>query len=457
MLNEALIDWEMQPTLSVAADLVSVATSTGYSDLAKKAAQLILERSDAPPAIRSLAAICLGKEQYPNSSSSLDPLGSISEFSSGNFHCQIHRIKQQLFVYPHNPIVWTNLALFYTSLGQSRPGLRAIRVAMALAPADRFVLRSASRFFLHQGEGELAHEILVRAQTVRHDPWILAAEIATSSAIRKTSTLVKTAQKMIDSGSFSPVHTSELASALGTLDAFSGNLKRSRRLIRSSLEDASENAIAQAAWLSRAIIGVHVLEPGKTLSFEANAWDASQSARFREAVYQARRWQFDQPFSSRPAVLGSYTASTALEQHQEAVRFAQQGLLTNPDEFLLRNNLAFSLAHIDKVAEAKQIIAKVDEHSLNGRQRIIFTATRGLIAFRAGQPELGRTFYDLAVQLAVDAKEPLEIPARIYYALEELRHRAPIAEQLRQKALRSYGDNPRAEFGVLIERLKKIG
>ncbi len=245
---------------------------------------------------------------------------------------------------------------------------------------------------------------------------------------------------------------------MGTLEAHSGNSKKAKRLLRTSLREPSENAIAQAAWLGRNLVGVNVIEGDDcTSSFEANAWLASQAGEWEITLDQARRWQFDQLFSSRPAILGSFIASRTLEKHEDAIGFAKLGLLSNPTDFMLTNNLAFSLGQLGRAAEAKKVLAKLNPASLNPTDQMFLQATTGLIAFREGHLELGRKQYLEAISSASRLKDPRSAIAMIYLAFEELRAKTPDAESFRERALATGKQLYRPEDRLLVERLQAFG
>ena len=72
----------------------------------------------------------------------------------------------------------------------------------------------------------------------------------------------------------------------------------------------------------------------------------------------------DEPFSSRPAVLGSFAAATGLEDYGLAVNITGNGLIANPNELGLINNLAFSLA-LNKPHEALKELQTASRPALN--------------------------------------------------------------------------------------------
>jgi hypothetical protein len=315
-VESQLYDWKDHKSLSIAADLVSAAFTLGLTSVALDAAEFLRRHPKAPPTARSLAAAYLrtAGADLPG-----DPdFGSPDEIvgvpdpltSADRVHIvAIHRLRARLAVYARNAVDWITLALHYTSLGSISKARRAVGVALGLAPQNRFILRAASRFFLHIGEHDRAHRLLSRSGIVRTDPWILAAEIATADAIRKSSSFAKLGKKFLDAGRFNDQHLSELASAVGTLEFKSGNDKRARKMIDVSLREPSENAIAQAVWISRTISS-RVEVPQSGSSAEATAWTAYGDGHWERALEESDKWQEDQPFSSRPAAHGSFIAAT---------------------------------------------------------------------------------------------------------------------------------------------------
>lgn len=91
-------------------------------------------------------------------------------------------------------------------------------MALRLFPFNRFVLRCASRMFIHHGDVERGHAILKACPAVKTDPWLLSAEIAAASINEKASTLIKHGQAMLELRGIGKFHLSELASAIGTVE-----------------------------------------------------------------------------------------------------------------------------------------------------------------------------------------------------------------------------------------------
>ena len=445
-------DWKQKPGVAVAADFVSVALTLGRREVARDAAEFILANAEELPLAKSVAASYLSNEDpFTNDrKQDLPP-----PFVPTELRSEIHAVRHRLHLHPQNPILWANLARLYTSLGVQEKATRAIEVAVALAKDNRFILRAASRLYLHQGDPSKAHATLIGASRIKNDPWILSAEIATAAADNKTSHFVKTARKLIESGEHSLFHLSELASALGTLEAKSGNLKSARRLIKLSLECPTENSRAQAAWLARNVGGFEQTPSPETGSFEANAWSAEQREDWKKALDEADKWRNDQPFSSRPAIFGSYVASI-IEDFDRAVTFAQNGLLSNPDDFTLYNNLAFSLAQQGRIEEAAKALQNIDGSSLNKRKQLVLQATKGFIAFRSGDPETGRSLYYSAIAMAQLLRDPKEFVAKAFLAVEEIRIGGPFAEQLREEVTNAATRVNDPVLKVLVHRLKSL-
>jgi tetratricopeptide (TPR) repeat protein len=311
---------------------------------------------------------------------------------------------------------------------------------------------------VHQGDLDQAHSVLLRTASLQVDPWILAGEVAVAAVREKSSRFIKTARNMVESRKHSAFHLSELTGALATIEARDGGLRKAKRLCALSLTDPSENAVAQAAWLSRKGAGTESesTTSQRMQSSEANAWCASLQGDWVSALREAKRWQEEQPFSSRPATFGGYIASTALEDFGEAETILRVGLRGNHDEAVLYNNLAFTLAKQGKIAEAKQLVEQGLRLKLHDIERLCLTATQGLVAFRSGEPERGRQLYCLAIAMAARSSldEVAQI-ATIYHAIEELRIDSPIASARRRDALGAVEKLSATLRPVFAEKLRK--
>jgi len=231
--------------------------------------------------------------------------------------------------------------------------------------------------------------------------------------------------------------------------------RRSRRLLRQSLEDPTENAIAQAAWLVRNQRIEFEEDIPDTSSFEANAWFARTHRQWNKSIQAAQQWQADQVFSSRPAILGSFVASTALEKHGKALNIAQIGLMSNPNDFTLRNNHAFALANLDRPEEALSSLMTISRGTLGDEEKAVFDATHGLVLCRKGDFEGGQRLYKLAIESLGRIQRQRVGEAQLYLASEAIRLGVPGAVKLREEALESSKKSNKDELGAMRKRIEK--
>lgn len=416
-LLENLAAWERQRSPVFAADLVGTALALGEYALAREAAECALaSASQVGPAAARLARHVLGVAQ--------DPLGAPPSVSRDDRRRRISLLRRRLHSGPRDALAWMDLAREYAVLGQSAPAERATRMALSVAPDNRFVLRSASRFFLHQGDPEQANLLLRRAARTQRDPWLLAAEIAAASVAGWTSGLVRPARGLIASGNFAVGHVSELACAVATLEMHGGKRSEVRRLFGHALIQPTENAVAQASWAARQVTGLLEIDPSvyhTARSFEARAWERFAVTAWAEALEEAREWQLDEPFATRAAAFGSFVAAVGLDDFESSAAFARAGLEANPGDFLLLNNLAFALANGGRVREAREVFARIRRAGLDSPQQAMYLATSGLLSYRAGRVQEGRVLYESAIESATAAKaRETRAWATLFHAREQL-------------------------------------
>jgi tetratricopeptide (TPR) repeat protein len=447
-------DWRDKRSISFAADLVASGVALGQESDVREAAEFLLSAGAGRSAsAKALALRALGLDRTEESTA--DQLEA-QEFKS-DVQSKIHDLRVQLHEEPRNALLWTNLSRLYTNLGCSQQATRAIEMAMRLAPVNRFVLRSAARLFVHQDDYGRAHDILRHNERVKHDPWLLSAEIAVAGAARRRSLLVKRGKRILDSDRFSVFDVSELASALSTLDFEAGNVRHGRQHLKKSLKEPTENSVAQAGWLERQFFGVSVKQADQNwpTSHEALAWECCRKAKWKETICESLKWLYDQPFSSRPSVLGSYIAAVPMGAYEESARIAQQGLIANPKDFTLLNNFAFALGHMGKVQKARELFGRISPSSLSAEERFVWLATNGFLYYREGHPMEGRKIYMEALEeQGKRTDEKRRASAFLWMTMEELRIGSARALEYKRQAL-ELKKLPYPDLLALIKRLQK--
>jgi len=384
------------------------------------ATYLMRDDVEAPAFSREVAKHAL---QWSNAGESFPTNPSTAETAILFDKRIIGAIRRSLRNFQHDPIHWIELALGYAIIGKHDKAYRAVMAAIQLAPNDRFVLRCASRFLVHRQQFDRAADLIGRASRTPTDSWLLAAHIAVSEILEKPSRFYRRAKEAFASSDISPLHLSELGTALATAELYAGNDKHAKRLFRAALVSPTENALAQALWAQNYL----VIEQSNNLlklprTFEANARVLVQTEQWDNALKATHCWHEDEPFSARPAMLGSFIAASAQQDFKLAEQIAKRGLIANPHNPTLRNNLAFAQGCAGQVKAAVSTLGQVRVDEPTAQQRVALTATAGLIAFRSGDPELGRQRYLEAMQLAKSEELQLEISlVAIHLAREELR------------------------------------
>jgi Tfp pilus assembly protein PilF len=418
--------WEQFPSLHFATDLVSAALVVGPTPTALEAARFILNSAKASSLAQDVAKQILGLDAH-----SSEPPDSRAGDSPYSARSAIRTLKARLTRDPRNALAWAERARFHTIEGQSGAAERAMRVALALEPTNRYILRAACRLAIHDGEFERAHRIISHSPATPNDPWLLATEIAAGSLAGKDPRSSRRAMRVLDSGTYTARATSELAGALGTLELNAGSNRNARRLFTRSLSEPTENSIAQGEWASKHVSGIFVPEQQLVASWEARARRDADEGRSRDALAAAWHWFDDQPFSSTPAEFGTYQASLD-QDFLGGIEIARAGLRANPGEFLLNNNYAFCLIGAGELDAAREVLDRIDSAALAEDARATFYATSGLYAFRRGDLAGGRKLYQESIAAAKDRHTAAV--ALIMLAHEEWRARTPLARMMLQQA-----------------------
>jgi tetratricopeptide (TPR) repeat protein len=394
-----LKEWRKEHDIPTAEELLAAAIVVGtVGDDVRAAARLIANDEHSLSGSREIALSILG---VPN-----PEVHEPHSDETTKMRLEIARRKRLLRMYPRDALLLTETALQYTNLGMNDAAASLLRSAAAVAPDDRYVLRSLTRFWVHWGEPDKALYLLSRSNATRHDPWLMAAQMAAEDVARKPPSLWREARRILGADRFSNFELAELAAAAGTLQLEAGSHKLARKMFRRSLTAPTENAVAQAHWASRrdpAIDASHSVTPD---AFEALTWENLVRSRPSEAVSAATNWQGIEPFSLRPAILGSFIAVGHLGDGKRAETFCRSGLIANRGSWMLHNNLAVALAIQGRVSEAKAELESV-KSSFSNEEQVANFATQGLIQMRSGNLGEGGRLYEKAIGMAIEKKSRL--------------------------------------------------
>jgi len=452
--SNARQDWLDRPSIAAAVDFVAEALilKEFESEEAIEAAKYILSKERAYSLlIRQLASHFIEPKRLK--------WEETFEFQSINESREdIARIKKSVRMHPVNPIAWSDLSLYYATLGQVNKSKNAMKVALKLGNNNRFILRSASRCFMHMGEPDRAVKLLNDSGICAIDPWIASAEIAIAERNGLKSRSINKAKNLVKNENFTPLSRSELAMSLGTAEMKYGSVKKAKKLMNQSLVEPTENALAQAEWMATQLkIDVYEMVQLRSIvpaSYEATAVHLYYKKEFEQSLRAAEMWGRFQFLSSRPIIVSMFLSSTHLENDKKAIDIFNNALPAQRENVLVMNNYAFALARIGLINEAVDAMNKINISEVTDDDKITLTATSGLICFREGEYEIGRKLYDKAVKEFESIKNLRSAAMATYYwAAEEKRIKSENAEEKIKEAKRGIEKQKVFELEDLAKRL----
>lgn len=433
-LDEKLFDWELNRSIGNAIDLISCGVSGRWLEEIQPAAEYLLQQGDVlSPQANALATRAI---QLTSTTKDAD-LGTqlfLPEVTFRSVCLRVSNSRRKLHRDPRNVLAWLDLARAYTILGEREKAVQSIERALFLAPHHRQVLRSAVRLFVHTEDKDRAHTLLIRNSRTSNDPWLIAAEIAIAKIAGRNPRFVRQGRQIVENSGLPPDHLSELQSALGTAEFYGGANRKAKQRFRASLLAPTDNALAQARWMRTKLPGIHIDEDAfkLPLGFEARSWQGLEQGRWNDARNECEMWLTDEPYSSRPATVGSYIGISLTNDFAFAETCARAGLTADPNEEILRNNLTVALAYQGKLEEAITEFNKIATPLNSDFPAYVYVATAGLLQFRLGDIVSGREMYKKA-----ERKAPKERRHRvaIFRAREEVAAGTAEADEQLRRAL----------------------
>lgn len=436
-LNTKREAWRSTESHAYAVDLVASALMSGdheNEDVRDAARHILAHDTWVPGALRDISSRIVEGVDPSEIEHETTNMLVVSDIAS-----RIAAIKHELLSRVNDPILYFDLAYYYSLLAQNRSAEHAMRIGLALGDENPLLLRSAARFFLHaRGDADESLHLLRRAGATNIDPMLMSAEISISEAFGRSSKLKSRARRLLQASTHHAFETSELAATIATLEMNSGASKKAKRAFDKALVCPTENTLAQAAWAERFLpsLSVEDIDCSKDFAFEAMARDHFWTEDFDQALDAGEKWVAFQPFSARPAAFSTFVAGVAVEDHERAISIAKRALLASPESFVLHNNVAFSSALLGNIELARESHEKAKYLAKTSEDTAVAAATGGLIAFRSGDADSGRNGYELAIgEFQRKGDVAKEACARIFHAREELRAHTDESEEYRRIAL----------------------
>jgi Tfp pilus assembly protein PilF len=437
--------WTLHPSLVTAAELLEIAIIDGREKDALNAARRLVQiDKNATPLIHAQAIAVLRRNGLDNEIPVR--LLDTAPAPAARHFTRLH---------PKDPLAWVELALRQVVAGHSPAARHSMRIALALAPNDRHVLRSAARLYLHDGEPERAHDLIARNAATKGDPWLMAAEIALAEVAKRDPRFQKLGLRTLDDRNLSARQITELAGSVGTEEFLNGSRKKSRRSFELSMNDPTGSSLAQGEWASQEI-GSELVSDARlqtTLeAAEAQAFHRHRLGAYEDVPELCWKWADADSFSIRPFEFGSAIAGM-LQDHEAALKLAEKGLAMRPGTPGLLNAMAFSLASSGEPERAAEQLIKIN---LNESDYVYFltAANWGLVAFRSGYPARGRELYNRAVEgFNKLGRADLAARAKIYLAVEAIRAQEVDGPALLAEATKAAVAVKHDENAFILERL----
>lgn len=462
-IQEYIDAWLSNKTIPFASDLISAAITNGQSELpeAKKAAQYILENQDKATSSQINTAFSIlyqkqGNDEQTNNYPIQKKLVLISN-EDDIAKEKIRVIKNNNKLFQYNPIAYCELSWNYTILGNFKKAESAMDIAVHLAPQSRYVSRSAARLYLHIEEYDKAHNVVVNNPWLKTDPWLLASEIAINSLQGRNSRFIKVGKSIINSNNYSPNSISELAGAIGTVELINGSVNNCKTFFKKGLIQPNDNCLAQAKWLVSEVPGINMMFSNYdylTNKYEADSRWAYYMDQYDLALLSALDWISDMPFTKRPIQFASEMAYTYLHDYDTAISILKTGLVSNPNDIALLNNLAYSYSLAGKTNDSDQVLSiiKIGSPSLSKEIKLCLYATKGLNEYRKNNVEKGVFWYEKAIDFATKNKCDKELinKAKLNYFREQVRADSSNNERIIQEIEAINSDNSKE-----LKQLKK--
>ncbi len=427
------------PSVEIAGYLLGASLLVNDRNLAIDMASFLKNRTDSNKIIQDVTARIVESDSHI--------LDSKTAFD-------ISLLRNWLNDFPRNAFAWIEIGRLYTMQGQIEKAKRAVITALSLAPSNRYIVRCGIRFFLHTMEFDLAWHYIKKANNLIKDPWLKALELNVAMLANKKTPSFKSfvPKNMTFENTF---HYSELLESYGNLEMQNGNSNKAKKQFRAAWVNPSEAVVAHAEWVTRnKLPGLRSESPVEyQKSLEALSWVQYYALDFEAAMETVKKWQMEETYSSNPFAVGSSIACCA-DRPEVAAEMTRFGLKINKGDWLLINNLCYSLLQAGKIDEAEE---EFKTYKLENDNNIFYLATKGLLKFKQGHYDEGRKYYTESIEQCKKMGEiELMIRATLNLAIVEIEAGLPDSMKTAYSALQFSEGYNHPDITVKRQQLENI-
>ena len=407
--------WRANDRACDAVDIMDAGIATGSRRLVVEGAKRVLRHADdlRDPIIQRANSILFRRPEFVASV-------SIDADASDRVFKKINSLKKALENSPRNALVHVEVARLYARIGQMESAERHLRMALAIAPDDRFTLRALTRFYTMMELPEEALRCLWRSIALQTDPWLLSAELAAGTLGTRAPRYAPKVGAKLKMRREITKDFSELAAGWATRQNINGESAKSvLKTLGQSFSDPTENVLAQGVWLT----DILNREFKKTFpkiylpndAHEAKCLAFSEEGLFSEAEAEAKIWVDDQPFQLRSFLLLSFIRYVHLSDYDGVLLAVEDGLLLHPGEWGLLNYAILACCQKSDLERAEHYLARFVRTKQDDEAKIFLSAAKGAVEFLRGNSATGLDLYLESMRQSRKLKQNnLTVNAAIY-------------------------------------------
>jgi tetratricopeptide (TPR) repeat protein len=316
-----------------------------------------------------------------------------------------------------SPSVHQSLGVAYAVAGDTARAIRSFRTALALAPDSREAVHALSKLLLQINEPEQVIELL--SNYIERAPDDFEARHLYGRALLESGNYSQARGQLTEAlklvGDNKGLEAVELQNNIGVCYARQGNPDEAANWYRRAINsDPSRittpyHNLAKLRMLDGDFEGAQeilnaclVYFPGNLDTYVVIAFNYRKNRMADEAIQLMQSLVDDGKVSADIyAMLGTLLAEERRD-YAESVAVLKEGHLRYPNNYLVVNNLAYSLLMAGDVTAAERLLSHLPKgiRLAERRTQVSLIATRGLLRFRKGEIEEGIQLYQEAERLA---------------------------------------------------------
>jgi tetratricopeptide (TPR) repeat protein len=331
----------------------------------------------------------------------------------GSFNKSISILRSCITIAPNNAAIYNTLGVAYTFGSLDKKAIQAFKTSLNLSPSYVTALLNLSEVLIKNNKSKDALDLVEQYCDKYND--LLALDLLArlylhNENYNRSLIILRKLYKSAIEMNQSSAEIARLLNNMGVVFHRTRDVSKAKQLYLEALSTDKKNRVVLNNLIDISFSNNELDEADKFIETLKLEIPTDDNYLYYKAIYYKEKGDIPNAikhleellYSNKSHTSGygllSYIYSESKSNYTKAIQILETGLQYLPYEEVIINDLAYNYLMADEIMKAKEVL----ERAKNIEDNVFIIATRGLLAIKENNLDLGRYLYNRAINMSKD-------------------------------------------------------